>query len=163
MRTSELGLSGGLAERIRAAGSRANEAALAQLPPTVENEGMVLEGDAAGMVAEASGEFDLILVGSRGYSPLRHVLLRWHDPYPLRYGLLPGAGAAPRRKRGAGGAARPARLVLGAQIDGRVDEGDRRHAAEDDAEPRTRELLPGLPVDPVVLAEHQAGRRSGEE
>ena len=68
-------MSGGLAERIRAAGSRANEAALAQLPPTVENEGMVLEGDAAGMVAEASGEFDLILAGSRGYSPLRHVLL----------------------------------------------------------------------------------------
>ena len=35
----------------------------------------MLEGDAAGMLAEASEEFDLILVGSRGYGPLRHVLL----------------------------------------------------------------------------------------
>ncbi len=73
--TSLSASSGGLADRIREAGSRTNEAALAQLPPTVETEGRVLEGDAAGILAEASEEFDLILVGSRGYGPLRHVLL----------------------------------------------------------------------------------------
>ena len=37
--------------------------------------GRVLEGDSAGELTEASGELDLLVLGSRGYGPIRTVLL----------------------------------------------------------------------------------------
>ena len=48
---------------------------VAELPRDVATEGRLLEGAPARMLAEASADLDLLLMGSRGYGPLRAVLL----------------------------------------------------------------------------------------
>jgi nucleotide-binding universal stress UspA family protein len=51
-------------------------AALASLPAAVRAQGSVLAGSAAEVLAaEAEKGVDLLVVGSRGYGPLRHVLM----------------------------------------------------------------------------------------
>jgi nucleotide-binding universal stress UspA family protein len=51
------------------------ELALGRVPPGLGHEGRVLTGDAASELAEVSGEFDLMVTGSRAYGPLRSTLL----------------------------------------------------------------------------------------
>lgn len=46
-----------------------------QIPPGVEADVKVMEGDAAELLAVASEDLDVLLCGSRGYGPLRTVLL----------------------------------------------------------------------------------------
>jgi nucleotide-binding universal stress UspA family protein len=43
--------------------------------PDLSTEREVIEGDPAAVLAEQGGELDLLVVGSRGYGPLRRVLL----------------------------------------------------------------------------------------
>ncbi|HET8976280.1 MAG TPA: universal stress protein [Solirubrobacterales bacterium] len=50
------------------------EDAVASVPEGVETEPILLKGDAAGALVEQSGELDLIVLGSRGYGPLRAAL-----------------------------------------------------------------------------------------
>ncbi len=51
------------------------EQKLAALPAGVEAAGEVIEGDPPAALAEAAAEADLLVLGSRGYGPLRSVLL----------------------------------------------------------------------------------------
>lgn len=48
---------------------------LAEVPDEVEAQGVFLEGDPADELSDQGGELDLLVLGSRGYGPLRHVLL----------------------------------------------------------------------------------------
>lgn len=58
-------------ERARAAA----EQALSGAPAGVVDGVVILEGDAAGALARVSTEVDLLICGSRGYGPLRTVLM----------------------------------------------------------------------------------------
>lgn len=49
--------------------------ALGRVPAGLESESRVVIGDAASTLEEASGEFDLMITGSRAYGPLRRTLL----------------------------------------------------------------------------------------
>ena len=49
--------------------------ALASLGDDRDVSGRVLEGDAAAELAAASADVDLLVVGSRGFGPVRRVLL----------------------------------------------------------------------------------------
>lgn len=49
--------------------------AVSALEPDLDAGGTLLDGEAGGLLAEESGELDLLVVGSRGYGPLRAVLL----------------------------------------------------------------------------------------
>ena len=49
--------------------------AVEHLPATVAAEGEVLDGRPAEMLAEASGDLDLLVIGSRGYGALRATLV----------------------------------------------------------------------------------------
>jgi nucleotide-binding universal stress UspA family protein len=49
--------------------------AMGRIPPELEAEARLLEGDAAKAIGEAAGDFDLLVIGSRGYGPLRRALL----------------------------------------------------------------------------------------
>ncbi len=71
----EHGLSEDDAGRSRIAAERALDEALAALPPGVEAERDVLFLDPADGLAAASEQLDLLVVGSRGYGPLRAVML----------------------------------------------------------------------------------------
>jgi nucleotide-binding universal stress UspA family protein len=51
------------------------ELALGRVPVGLEGEGRLLTGDAGSHLSEVSGEFDLIVTGSRSYGPLRRTLL----------------------------------------------------------------------------------------
>lgn len=51
------------------------EEAAGRVPASVPVVTHILEGDAPTVMAEASDDFDLMVVGSRGYGPLRRVLL----------------------------------------------------------------------------------------
>jgi len=46
-----------------------------RVPDGVESKRVLLEGDPADTLAEASGEFDLLVVGSRGHGPVTGVML----------------------------------------------------------------------------------------
>jgi nucleotide-binding universal stress UspA family protein len=48
---------------------------VAGLPDDVTGESVRLAGDPAGQLGEHSGRLDLMLAGSRGYGPLRSVLV----------------------------------------------------------------------------------------
>ncbi|HEX2468284.1 MAG TPA: universal stress protein [Solirubrobacterales bacterium] len=54
---------------------RALDAAVARAPANLAVEARLMNGDAGALLAEASGEFDLLLIGSRAYGPLRRTLL----------------------------------------------------------------------------------------
>jgi nucleotide-binding universal stress UspA family protein len=54
---------------------RTQELALGRIPPAVKSEGRLLTGSPGALLAEASGEVDLMIVGSRGHGPLRRTLL----------------------------------------------------------------------------------------
>jgi nucleotide-binding universal stress UspA family protein len=49
--------------------------ALAALDPGIDASQTLLEGDARDLLCEASGDLDLLVLGSRGYGPMRAVLL----------------------------------------------------------------------------------------
>jgi nucleotide-binding universal stress UspA family protein len=51
------------------------EAAIAGLPPQVSASGQVLTGDVAEVLGGLGGEVDVLVCGSRGYGPVRRVLL----------------------------------------------------------------------------------------
>ena len=51
------------------------EEAMAQVPKALEAESRIMQGLPAKLIAEAANDFDLLLVGSRGYGPLRRTLL----------------------------------------------------------------------------------------
>jgi nucleotide-binding universal stress UspA family protein len=63
-----------LAER-RAATERAAQAAIGDLPPGIAAEPLLLEGDPVAKLADAGGEVDLLVCGSRAYGPLGALLL----------------------------------------------------------------------------------------
>ena len=63
-----------LAER-RAATERAAQAAMADLPPGITAEPLMLEGNPVAALADAGGELDLLVCGSRAYGPLGALLL----------------------------------------------------------------------------------------
>jgi nucleotide-binding universal stress UspA family protein len=48
---------------------------LAKVPPHIESEGIVREGDASSELIAASHEVDLLVIGSRSYGPVRAALL----------------------------------------------------------------------------------------
>ena len=50
--------------------------AIASLGDGVESSGRLLDGDPATGVVNASTDLDLLVLGSRGYGPVRTVLLR---------------------------------------------------------------------------------------
>jgi nucleotide-binding universal stress UspA family protein len=54
---------------------QALDRAIERLPPELHAERHLLVGDAAGALAEKAEDLDLLVVGSRGYGPLRRVLL----------------------------------------------------------------------------------------
>lgn len=49
--------------------------AMAEVPKALEAEPRIMQGMPAKLIAEAAHDFDLLLVGSRGYGPLRRTLL----------------------------------------------------------------------------------------
>jgi nucleotide-binding universal stress UspA family protein len=51
------------------------ELALGRVPSGLRHDGRVLTGDAGSQLAEVSGDFDLMVTGSRAYGPLRRTLL----------------------------------------------------------------------------------------
>jgi nucleotide-binding universal stress UspA family protein len=65
------------------------DAVVAGLPTAVHATGRCLAGDPAGRLAEASEELDLLLAGSRGYGPLRAVLLGGVTGRLVRQALCP--------------------------------------------------------------------------
>lgn len=54
---------------------RVLDLALSRTPPDLGAEGRLLTGDAGSILAEASGDFDLMVAGSRGYGPLKRTVL----------------------------------------------------------------------------------------
>ncbi len=54
---------------------RTQELALGRVPPGVTAEGRLMTGSPGQLLAEASAEVDLMVVGSRGHGPLRRTLL----------------------------------------------------------------------------------------
>jgi nucleotide-binding universal stress UspA family protein len=54
---------------------RALDAAVARAPANLAVEARLMNGDPGKLLTEASGKFDLLLIGSRGYGPLRRTLL----------------------------------------------------------------------------------------
>lgn len=54
---------------------RVLDLALGRTPPDLGAEGRLLTGDAGPILAEASGDFDLMVAGSRGYGPLKRTVL----------------------------------------------------------------------------------------
>ena len=60
---------------MRAQLERELEQATSTLQSSTDVEASLVEGDAAEVLAEASADLDLLVVGSRGYGPLRAVLL----------------------------------------------------------------------------------------
>lgn len=59
----------------RADKERLLELATSRIPENLERESRVLTGDPAGQIGAVSGEFDLIVAGSRGWGPLKRTLL----------------------------------------------------------------------------------------
>jgi nucleotide-binding universal stress UspA family protein len=51
------------------------EQGIASVPDDVDADGAYAEGDPADELAANAGDLDLLVLGSRGYGPLRHVLL----------------------------------------------------------------------------------------
>ena len=49
--------------------------AVARIPATIPVDARLLTGAAGGLLSEASGEFDLMIVGSRGYGPIGRTFL----------------------------------------------------------------------------------------
>lgn len=59
----------------RAAKRRLLELAMSRIPERVEHEGRLITGAPASVLAQASGEFDLLITGSRSWGPLRRTML----------------------------------------------------------------------------------------
>jgi len=67
--------SGQLHDAEREEKQRLLELALGRVPAELEHEGRLLSGDAGRTLCAASGEFDLMISGSRAYGPLRRTVL----------------------------------------------------------------------------------------
>ncbi|MEO8091478.1 MAG: universal stress protein [bacterium] len=68
-------VSGEFADHERPEKQRLLELATGRIPAGLEGDGRLLTGDAGTLLAEVSGEFDLMVAGSRAYGPLRRTLL----------------------------------------------------------------------------------------
>lgn len=64
-----------LADASKEATEKILDQAIASLPESARSEKVMLEGVAADQLRAQSGELDLLCVGSRGYGPVRRVLL----------------------------------------------------------------------------------------
>jgi nucleotide-binding universal stress UspA family protein len=62
-------------ETARESYQQAIDAALASLPPQVSTSGQLRTGDVVEVLAGLAGEVDVLVCGSRGYGPVRRVLL----------------------------------------------------------------------------------------
>jgi nucleotide-binding universal stress UspA family protein len=62
-------------ETARESYQQAIDAALASLPPQVSASGQLRTGDVVEVLAGLAGEADVLVCGSRGYGPVRRVLL----------------------------------------------------------------------------------------
>ena len=69
------GLSGSINDVLRRERQEKLAHAVAALDPDIDASEKLLDGDARELLARESGELDLLVVGSRGYGPLRAVLL----------------------------------------------------------------------------------------
>ncbi len=69
------GTAPGYAEFVRTRLAASMTAATAELAPAVEVAKIVVEGDPVDMLQRQSGELDLLLLGSRGYGPMRRAFL----------------------------------------------------------------------------------------
>ena len=87
----------------RADKERVLELAVSRIPKGLERESRVLTGDPAARLTEASGEFDLMVVGSRAWGPLKRTLAGQHHAKADPLLRVPGSGPAARGRR------RPAR------------------------------------------------------
>jgi nucleotide-binding universal stress UspA family protein len=68
--------SAGQAEEAHRSSMRTvNRRALERVPSSVEHESRVIEGRAGRTISDVSGDFDLLVLGSRGYGPLRRAAL----------------------------------------------------------------------------------------
>jgi nucleotide-binding universal stress UspA family protein len=65
------------------------EEALAAMPDGVEATATLLEGEPAEVLAEQGAELDLLVIGSRGYGPLRHALLGGESGEVIRTARCP--------------------------------------------------------------------------
>jgi nucleotide-binding universal stress UspA family protein len=94
---------------------RALDAAVARAPSDLAVEARLMNGDAGHLLAAASGEFDLLMIGSRGYGALGRALLgsvaaKVMDRAECPVLVLPrGAGMDPMQMRAA--LARPDRVA----------------------------------------------------
>jgi nucleotide-binding universal stress UspA family protein len=94
---------------------RALDTAVARVPANLAVEARLMNGDAGTLLAEASRDFDLLLVGSRGYGPLRRTLLGSVAAKVMHRAECPvlvlprGAGMDPMQTRAA--LARPDRVA----------------------------------------------------
>ena len=76
------------------------DAAAAELADDIQVEPALLEGDPAQTLAEHSEQLDLLVLGSRGYGPLRSVLLGSVSAQVIRAAacavvVVPRGGEAP--------------------------------------------------------------------
>jgi nucleotide-binding universal stress UspA family protein len=90
---------------------RALDSAVSRVPADLAVEARLMNGDAGALIAQASADFDLLLLGSRGYGPLRRTLLgsvatEVMDSAECPVLVLPrGAGMDPLRMRPSNGTA----------------------------------------------------------
>lgn len=96
------------------------ELALGRVPAELNHESRLLSGDAGRTLCAASGEFDLMVTGSRAYGPLRRTVLGSTTRKLIRSSSCPilvlprGAGVDPldlRRRRASSGRSGPAHRV----------------------------------------------------
>jgi nucleotide-binding universal stress UspA family protein len=77
-------------DAARASYTQALDYAVAGVPPQLEPEAAVLEGDVVERLAElGSDEVDMLVCGSRGYGPIRRVLLGGVSARLVRRSRLP--------------------------------------------------------------------------
>ena len=133
---------------------RRMHAALAALAHGGEASGVVLDGDAATELAEASADLDLLALGSRGYGPVRSALL----PNLVVSRCEAPAAELARRSRellDSFAEASPAQLVVWALLDPHAEAADAPLAR------RVWELLDSLAEAPdVLLSNSSLGLRS---
>ena len=105
------------------------ERAVAALAPRVDVESEVHVDDPAEVLLRISEHVDLLVCGSRGYGPLRSVLLGGVSRRLRRRGRVPGAGVAAQGRPPAGGPGRSRRRGRGAMTAVGEPAGGRRRAA----------------------------------
>jgi nucleotide-binding universal stress UspA family protein len=93
---------GGDRDALRARSRRALDEALGAIGEDLESEGVWLEGEPIDELTDATADLDLLVVGSRGYGPVRAVLLGGVSAALMRQAgcpvvIVPRAASARRR------------------------------------------------------------------